>query len=116
MTQTAAATEKQIAYINDLIAGHVESIDAAINSWQGFGVDGDNEIKYLSSVRDVFAAMKIDPDAATGLASNIIATLKECPESVFRTLALNPKRAEALGITVDAKFARRVGSRGVNSR
>lgn len=108
------ATEKQIAFAADLIARHVAEIDAEIARWQrSTTTDAPDSLAYLAEVRAVVAPLALDPNADTEIASFAISTLQRSIGVALTELAQKPKRAAALGASVDPAFARRVYRRGL---
>ncbi len=117
------ATEKQLAYINDLIAGHVSNLDRCIASWQawqaerGPSTDAAELVELYTQARPVFAAMSVSPELTSEGASNVIGALKlETGRALVEFAQRRPKAAAALGISVDPAFAMKVYKIGIYAR
>lgn len=116
------ATEKQISYINDLIARHVAILDSCIASWDrwqaevGPNTDTQDLIALYQQARPVFAAMALQPETDNSTISVLIGMLKRDTGGVLMDLVAKPGRAAALGIAVDAPLFKRIWKIGVYSR
>jgi len=109
------ATEKQIAYINDMIAAHIADLDRTIAFWKAReGRDAATEIEYLNQIRAIVT--QIDANTAPH-PSDTIVLLKNGITAMFRMAVMQSNRVtNAIGFEIDKDFARRVAKRGFDIR